>query len=91
VFGAQMSKVITVCDHEADIFAYLSEKQGHNERYVVRAKHMRKVQDTKLNLFNHLSAQPYHVDLPQKGEVGKRRNRPLRRANLTVRSAKVSL
>ncbi|MFQ3197580.1 MAG: hypothetical protein ACI81A_001291, partial [Paraglaciecola sp.] len=30
MFGAQMSKVITVCDHEADIFAYLSEKQGHN-------------------------------------------------------------
>ena len=98
VFGAQMSKVITVCFREADIFAYLSEKQAHNERYVVRAKHMRKVQDTEQNLLSHLSAQPalggYHVALPQKGEVsksGKRRNRPSRRAKLTVRSAKVSL
>lgn len=97
VFGAQMSKVITVCDREADIFAYLQDKQRHHERYVVRARHMRQIEDAKQDLYSHLSAQQalggYQVDIPQKGMVdkkGQRYNRKARTACLEVRAATVS-
>lgn len=35
--GDDMKKVISICDREADIFAYLAYKQGEGERFIVRA------------------------------------------------------
>ena len=97
-FGKQMYKVITVCDREADIFAYLADKQAHKERYVVRAKHMRQIEETEQDLYSHLSAQSalggYQVDVSQKGLVdkqGKRYNRKGRTACLEVRTATVTI
>jgi hypothetical protein len=65
-----MSRVISVCDREADILSYLVDKQSHNERFIVRAKHLRRLEGPPLNLTEHLQAQPalscYSIDIPQK-------------------------
>lgn len=93
----QMSRVISVCDREADILSYLSDKQLHNERFVVRAKHSRTLVDDK-KLFEHMDAQPitggYTVTIPQKGMKvarGKTKNRPSRTAKLTIKSSSVTV
>ena len=92
-----MTRVISVCDREADIFDYLDNKLAHTERFVVRGKHRRKIEESSENLFKHLEEQPvlgdYQVDIPQKGMMdkrGKRVNRPARTARLQVRSANVT-
>ena len=70
-FGDQIHKVITVCDREADIFTYLQEKNEMQERFVVRAKHHRSIEQAGQKLFPHLATQPelgrYQLDIPQKG------------------------
>ncbi len=33
------------CDREADIYDYLAYKLSHGERFVVRAKHLRAVEE----------------------------------------------
>lgn len=96
--GEQMRKVITVCDREADIFDYLNYKESHQERYIVRAKHMRTIQESGLALSEHLlSTAPlggYTLHIPQKGMVdkqGKRKNRPTRKAKLRVYSSQITI
>lgn len=96
-FGDQMSKVITVCDREADIFAYLKEKTEKGERFVVRAKHHRKIEQADTRLFSHLATQPelgrYRLDIPQKGMVdskGARKNRKARTAELSLHASPVT-
>ncbi len=96
--GALMSRVITVCDREADIFDYLKDKKEHQERFIVRAKHMRKVEESGLPLDEHLRSQAslggYELHIPQKGMVdkhGKRKNRPTRKARLQVFSSSLTL
>jgi hypothetical protein len=97
VLGEQMRKVIAVCDREADIFDYLENKQLNGERYVIRGKHRRKIEESSENLFDHLGSQAvlgeYQIIIPQKGMVGKdgkRFNRAERTAHLQVRSANVT-
>ena len=96
--GDTMSRVISVCDREADIQSYLQDKQAHNERFVVRAKHNRKIIGSESPLFEHLESQPelgaYTIDIPQKGmkdSKGKAINRVARKAKLTVKVATVTL
>ena len=93
----QMSRVISVCDREADILSYLSNKQWHNERFVVRAKHSRTLVDDK-KLFEYMDARPvtggYTVTIPQKGMKvarGKTKNRPSRTVKLTIKSSSVAV
>ncbi len=83
-----MSKVISVCDREADIFDYLDSKLSHNERFVVRGKRLRTVEESSQDLISHLKEQTtlgcYQVDIPQKGmknKQGKKKNRRARQAN----------
>ena len=52
--GELISQVINVCDREADIFDYLMDKIDHEERFIVRAKNMRKVEESGLPLDEHL-------------------------------------
>lgn len=96
-FGDQMHKVITVCDREADIFAYLQEKNEMQERFVVRAKHHRSIEQAVLKLFPHLAAQPelgrYQLDIPKKGMLdskGARKNRKARTAEFSLHAAPVT-
>ncbi|UJF17058.1 IS4 family transposase [Vibrio sp. SS-MA-C1-2] len=92
-----MSRVISVCDREADIMSYLADKQSHAERFVVRAKHSRKLIDES-KLFAHMDSQPmtggYTVAIPQKGMKdarGKTKNRVSRTANLTLKASSVTV
>ncbi len=96
--GNMMSKVIAVCDREADIYAYMQDKLAHQERFVVRSKHRRKDIGSGLCLYDHLCQQPelggYQVAIPQKSLVdkrGKRKNRPARKATLCLRSGSITL
>lgn len=96
--GNMMSKVIAVCDREADIYAYMQDKLAHQERFVVRSKHRRKDTESGLYLYDHLCQQPelggYQVTIPQKSlvdKLGKRKNRPARKATLSLRSGTITL
>ncbi len=95
--GDTMTRVISVCDREADILSYLQDKQKHNERYVVRAKHSRALVESESKLFEHLESQDvlgeYTIDIAQKGtknSKGKSVNRAARKANLTIKVAQVT-
>ncbi len=67
--------MLFVCDREADIYDYLAYKLSHDERFVVRAKHLREVEEANTDLLSHLQAQSvvggYQVQIPQKGMKGK--------------------
>lgn len=85
----QMSKVIAVCDREADIFDYLQHKLSQQQRFVVRSKQSRRIQegDGKLYSFGDSlgSAGTRHVDVMQKG------GRKARKAVCEVRFAPATL
>lgn len=96
--GEIMSRVISVCDREADILSYILDKQKHSERFVIRAKHSRIIEDSDKKLFEHLESQSilgtYSIDIAQKGmktNKGKATNRAARKAKLTVKVATVTL
>lgn len=86
-----MPHVISVCDREADVFAYLAHKRTHDERFIVRAEWDRNVteQDEVDHLREVLKGAPVRgtaqVELPQRG------GRPARTAKLRLTSAKVEL
>ena len=95
--GDTMKRVISVCDREADILIYIQDKQLHKERFVVRAKHPRKIEESELTLFDYLDTQAvigsYSLDIPQKGlkkSNGQRVNRPSRQARLSVKVATIT-
>ena len=76
----------------------LNELIDHQERFIVRAKNMRKVEESGLPLDEHLRRLSplggYELYIPQKGMVdkrGKRKNRPARKARLQIYSDKVTL
>ncbi len=95
--GNAMTRVISVCDREADILSYLQDKQKHNGRFVVRAKHSRALLESDAKLFEHLESQDvlgeYTINIAQKGtknSKGKPVNRAARKANLTIKVAQVT-
>ncbi len=95
--GDIMSRVISVCDREANILSYIQEKQKHNERFVVRAKHSRVLIETDSTLFEYLESQAelgeYNIDIAQKGtknSKGKPVNRVAIKAKLTIKVAQVT-
>jgi hypothetical protein len=97
LLGADMARVVAVCDREADIFDYLHGKVAAGERFVVRARHLRRVQESRADLLQHLQAQAvlgkYRIEVAQKGQVdsrGKRHNRPARVAQLSLQTASVT-
>ena len=85
---AHADKYISVCDREADIIEYLSYKQRHSQRFVVRAAFNRPLEeDTRL--FDYVGEQQdagdYRIHIPQRGgRVG-------REATFSIRFAPVSI
>ena len=84
-----MRKVISVGDREADIFDYIENKQLHGERYVVRRKNQREIEESSQNLFDHLGSQAvlgvHQIIILKKcmvGANGKRLNHPERTTHL---------
>lgn len=90
-----MERVISVCDREADVYEYLSDKRAHNERFIVRASWNRRVQIDEpeeanaSHLYQALShaRQVAHVKI----EVPQRGGRPGRTAELTVQMLRLRL
>lgn len=86
-----MKRVISVCDREADIYAYISFKLSHKERFIVRAKHDRALEASGF-LWQKLASMPalgtICIQLEQRG--GKQA-RAKRQATLTLRAAYVEI
>lgn len=86
-----MARVISVCDREGDVFAYLANKRTHGERFIVRAERNRNVteQEDANHLFDVMKAAQVRgtakVELPQRG------GRRARTATLRLASASVEL
>jgi len=87
--GKTMSRVISVCDREADIYEYLRYKYQKSERFIVRAAQDRCLLPKGTNLVETVSRaeiQGYvRVNVPQRG------GRRAREATLTLQSASVTL
>lgn len=75
--GSKMPDVISVCDREADIFEYIQYKLEHNQRFIVRASHNRKLEQDQGYLFHSLSNATslgtYTIEVAQKAGRKKRR------------------
>jgi hypothetical protein len=90
-----MRRVISVCDREADVYEYLSDKRAHHERFVVRACWNRRVkidepeEQNAAHLYTALSharqVAQLQIQVPQRG------GRPARTAELTVQTLRVRL
>lgn len=88
--GDMMTRTISICDREADLYEYLNYKLQHGQRFVVRAKVDRHVLESQAGLFETLEKKGvelccYTVQVPQRG------GRPARRARLSLRSAALTV
>jgi hypothetical protein len=88
-----MPRVVSVCDREADVYEYLSEKRDEDERFVVRASWDRRVEDPEaLHLFEQLATSPvvgsHRVRVGQRGGW---QGRKAREVELELRSSAVTL
>jgi hypothetical protein len=88
-FGADLSRVISICDREADVYEYLSYKVGHGQRFVVRAAWDRRTRAPARHLFAEVEAAAVMgealVQVPQRG------GRRARVARLALRGCTVEL
>lgn len=75
--GDKLKDVISVCDREADIYEYIQYKVEHNQRFIVRAKHDRKLANTEKCLLSHLAEEKtlgsYSIEIAQKSNRKKRK------------------
>jgi hypothetical protein len=98
---ADMSRVVMVCDREADIYDYLTYLCGRGQRFVVRACTDRELETFDGRLWTAVESSPVlgerTVRVQQRGgQLGgkgqkARSPRPGREAVVTIRSAKVQL
>jgi len=88
-FGAEMHRVVSVCDREADVYEYLSYKVAQGQRFVVRAAWDRRVPTHAQRLFAEVESAAVlgEVSVP----VAQRGGRRARVARLTLRGCTVEL
>ena len=88
--GATQARVISGCDRDADVYAYLQHKVSHAERFLVRASWDRRVAGEAAHLFEALERAPLLgsqvVSVPQRGGAQARRARC---AHLEICTARV--
>lgn len=87
--GPLMSRVVSVCDRESDVYEYLHYKVTQGQRFVIRVCRDRCLAETAGHLFEYAGtrrrAGRYTVMIPQKG------GRPARVAELALAYAPVTL
>ena len=87
--GAQISKVISVCDREADVYEYIRFQLTHGRRFVVRATQNRILIDDERLLFDALATEPvlgkYTIGVPQRG--GRKARKSTRKAGQNCKTA----
>ena len=96
-----MKNVIQVGDREADIYEYVSKRVENEHRFVIRAKHDRKLTTSDGRLWEFMKSRPVlgHYDVaigqrgPQPAELGRaaRKGRKARTAYMEIRSATLRL
>jgi len=96
-----MENVIQIGDRELDIYEYISTRADKGHRFVIRAKHDRKLMTGDERLWDFMNKRPvlghYEVTIGQRGpqpaELGRpaRKGRRARTARMEIRSANVSL
>ena len=88
--GKNMSRVVAVCDREADIYEYLMYKT--EQRYIVRAARDRRLAEEEENLFASVAQTPclgeHIIQLAQRGGSCRRAARSV---HLSLHSARVIL
>ncbi len=88
--GTAMSRTISVCDRESDVYDYLAYKLDQQQRFVLRARADRSMANTSQCLFDTLEQEAqelcqYIVAVAQRG------GRRARKATLSLRSLRVDL
>ncbi len=88
--GELMSRTISVCDRESDIYDYLKYKIGAGQRCIVRASQNRRIGGEANGRLFELTGQlqsagSYDITVPQKG------GRRARKAKMELRTAAVTL
>jgi len=96
-----MANIITVCDREADIYDFLCTLNARKYRYVVRASHDRKIEESTASLVKHVSGAAvlgeHVVSIGQRGrqhitkKQQARKARQAREAKTEVRATSVLL
>jgi hypothetical protein len=87
--GEQISKVISVCDREADLIEYLTYKVGENQRFVVRSMQSRCIEEDKNRLYAYSQALQHAGERSVK--VQQRGGRKAREALCEIRYAPVTV
>lgn len=71
LMGSHMQNVISVCDREADAYEYLDYKLSNQQRFVVRSRHSRCIEDDENHLYEYTaglqSAGKKEIYIPQRG------------------------
>lgn len=88
--GAAMSRTISVCDRESDVYDYLAYKLNHDQRFVLRARADRCIAASTEHLFDAMEKEAqtlcqYSVAVAQRG------GRRAREATLSLRSLRVAI
>jgi hypothetical protein len=90
--GNTMSRVIAVCDREADVYEYLMYKIDTQQRYIIRACWDRRLEDDTDNLFVSIAQTPplgeHTITITQRGGA---HGRAARQVCLTLHSQRVTL
>lgn len=90
--GENRSRIISVCDREADIYEYLTYKTDTAQRYIVRAARDRRLAEEDENLFASVAQTPklgeHTIHLAQRGGP---HHRAARQVHLTLHSARITL
>lgn len=88
--GEAMTRTISVCDRESDIYEYLRYKGEHAQRFVIRAQSDRSLSDSDQSLFASLAGEQvwqYETSVM----VAQRGGRPARQAKVRVCGHSVTL
>ena len=89
-FGSLMSRVISVCDREADIYEYMQYKISNSQRFIVRASWNRRLQGDDENLsFDKISNAKLLGEY--KVKIGQKSGRKSRVAVVELKSNQITL
>lgn len=88
--GEAMSRTIAVCDRESDVYDYLAYKRDHDQRFVLRARADRCIEQSTQHLFDAVQNQAQTL-CQTTVAVAQRGGRPAREATLSLRSLRVDL
>ncbi len=90
--GDAMSRVIAICDREADVYEYLMYKIDAQQRYIIRACRDRRLDDETEKLFASVAQTPamgeHTIKIAQRGGP---HSRAARQVCLTLHSQRVTL